>query len=104
MSVSCLDANFKCGDGSETHNPFMLGERRNPANEARLHSFHAGRAVREMTRALALPESQARALLRAAEKERGIVEVKIGKAVVRLIPESLAQAERPIAKEEDIRL
>lgn len=42
-------------------------------------------------RPLPLTERQARTLLRAAEKERGIVEVKIGEAVVRLIPESLAQ-------------
>ena len=44
-----------------------------------------------MTRALALSQRQARTLLRAAEAERGIVEVKIGDTVIRLIPESLAQ-------------
>ncbi|PBC23511.1 hypothetical protein CK226_10325 [Mesorhizobium sp. WSM4311] len=45
-----------------------------------------------MTRALALSQRQAQTLLRAAEAERGIVEVKIGSAVFRLIPASLAQA------------
>lgn len=49
-----------------------------------------------MTRALALSQRQARTLLRAAEAERGIVEVKVGETVFRLIPECLAQAERPI--------
>lgn len=44
-----------------------------------------------MTRALALTERQARALYRAADKEGGIAEVKIGNTVVRLIPASLAQ-------------
>lgn len=49
-----------------------------------------------MTRALALSQRQARTLLRAAEAERGIIEVKIGDTVIRLIPESLAQAKAPI--------
>lgn len=49
-----------------------------------------------MTRALAISKRQAQTLLRAAEAERGIVEVKIGAAVFRLIPASLAQVERPI--------
>jgi hypothetical protein len=39
-----------------------------------------------MTRALPLTQRQAQALLRAAEAERGVIEVKIGDAVVRLIP------------------
>lgn len=47
-----------------------------------------------MTRALALSQRQARTLLRAAEAEHGIVEVKIGDTVIRLIPECLAQ-EKP---------
>lgn len=51
-----------------------------------------------MTRALPLTQRQAQALLRAAEAEKGIAEVKIGDAVIRLIPASLAQEERPIAK------
>jgi hypothetical protein len=49
-----------------------------------------------MTRALALSQRQARTLLRAAEAERGIVEVKIGDTVFRLIPAVLAQAPKPI--------
>lgn len=44
-----------------------------------------------MTRALALSQREARSLLRAAEAERGIIEVKIGDKVFRLIPECLAQ-------------
>lgn len=49
-----------------------------------------------MTRALPLTERQARTLLRAADKERGIVEVKVGDTFVRLIPESLAQEKPPV--------
>ena len=44
-----------------------------------------------MTRALPLTQRQAQALLRAAEAERGVIEVKIGETVVRLIPANLAQ-------------
>jgi hypothetical protein len=44
-----------------------------------------------MTRALPLTQRQAQALLRAAEAERGVIEVKIGEAVVRLIPANRAQ-------------
>jgi hypothetical protein len=44
-----------------------------------------------VTRALPLTQRQAQALLRAAEAERGVIEVKIGEAVVRLIPANLAQ-------------
>ncbi|MER9357468.1 hypothetical protein NKI61_29995 [Mesorhizobium sp. M0514] len=57
-----------------------------------------------MTRALALSQRQARTLLRAAEAERGIIEVKIGDKVFRLIPESLAQPAKPIDQEKDFRL
>lgn len=56
-----------------------------------------------MTRALQLPERQARALLRAADKERGIVEVKIGETVVRLIPSCLAQEKPGVDEEVEIR-
>lgn len=49
-----------------------------------------------MTRALAISQRQAQTLLRAAEAEKGIVEVKLGDAVFRLIPASLAQATRPM--------
>ncbi|WP_292246073.1 hypothetical protein [Mesorhizobium sp.] len=57
-----------------------------------------------MTRALAISQRQARTLLRAAEAERGIVEVKVGETVFRLIPESLAQPAKPIDEEKDFRL
>jgi hypothetical protein len=57
-----------------------------------------------MSKPLALTERQARALYRAAEKEGGIAEVKIGETTVRLIPAVYAQAEQPIDEERDIRL
>lgn len=40
-----------------------------------------------MSKPLALPENQARALIRAAKKEGARVEVLIGGTVVRLVPE-----------------
>lgn len=49
-----------------------------------------------MSRALAISKRQAQTLLRAAEAERGIVEVKIGDTVFRLIPASLAQVEAKV--------
>jgi hypothetical protein len=49
-----------------------------------------------VTRALPLTQRQAQALLRAAEAERGVIEVKIGEAVVRLIPAHLAQEHEPV--------
>jgi predicted amidohydrolase len=57
-----------------------------------------------MTRALILPENQVRAIMRAARKEGVRVEVKIGGAIVTVIPDDSAQDERPIAPEKDIRL
>lgn len=57
-----------------------------------------------MSRALALTERQARTLLRAADKERGIVEVRIGKALVRLIPGSMVPEDHRIDEQEEIRL
>ncbi|MCO5159680.1 MAG: hypothetical protein M9939_00970 [Mesorhizobium sp.] len=45
-----------------------------------------------MTRALAITEKQARTLIRAAEKERAVIEVKVGDTVIRLIPAVHAQA------------
>lgn len=57
-----------------------------------------------MSKPLAITERQARTLLRAADKERGIVEVKIGDTVVRLIPEILAQPDRRIDEDGDFRL
>ena len=44
-----------------------------------------------MTRSLAISKRQAQTLLRAAEAEKAIVEVKVGDTVFRLIPASLAQ-------------
>ncbi len=49
-----------------------------------------------MTRALAITEREARTLLRAAEKERAVVEVKVGDKVFRLIPECLANKDGKI--------
>ncbi len=49
-----------------------------------------------MTRALALTEKQARTLIRAAEKEKAVIEVKVGDTVIRLIPAVHAQIDRPI--------
>jgi hypothetical protein len=57
-----------------------------------------------VSKPLAITERQARTLLRAADKERGIVEVKIGDTVVRLIPEALAQDDRRVDDDEGIRL
>jgi hypothetical protein len=49
-----------------------------------------------MGRALAINKRQAQTLFKAAEAERGIVEVKIGDTVFRLIPECHAQADKLI--------
>lgn len=57
-----------------------------------------------MTRQLAISQRQAQTLFRAAEAERGIVEVKVGETVFRLIPAVFAQKERPVDYDEDIRL
>lgn len=60
-----------------------------------------------MTRPLILTEKQARTLIRAADKERAVVEVKVGDVVFRLIPADLAdlpQDERPIARKREIDL
>lgn len=56
-----------------------------------------------MSRALPVTQRQAKALLRAAESEKAIVEVKVGDAVFRLIPACLAQRESQVDDEEDIR-
>ena len=50
-----------------------------------------GGGENKVTRHLAITQRQARTLLRAAETEREIVEVKMGEAVIRLIPECHAQ-------------
>lgn len=57
-----------------------------------------------MTRTLPLTERQARTLLRAADKEHGIVEVKIGETVIRLVPASLAQDVKPVDGKEDFEI
>lgn len=49
-----------------------------------------------MSRQLAISQRQAQTLFRAAEAEGGIVEVKIGETVFRLIPAVLAQKEKPV--------
>jgi hypothetical protein len=57
-----------------------------------------------MSRALILTEKQARTLIRAADKERAVVEVKVGDVVFRLIPADLAHLDRPIDEERVIDL
>jgi hypothetical protein len=57
-----------------------------------------------MARALPITQRQAQTLLRAAEAEKAIIEVKIGDKVIRLIPATLAQEERPIARKREIDL
>ncbi len=57
-----------------------------------------------MGRALPVTQRQAEALLRAADKQGGVIEVKVGETVFRLIPASLAQEQRAIAPEEEIEL
>ena len=57
-----------------------------------------------MNRPLAISQRQAQTLLRAAEAEKGIVEVKVGNTVFRLIPESIAKQERLLDDGDDIRL
>jgi hypothetical protein len=54
-----------------------------------------------MTRALPLTQRQAQALLRAAEAERGVIEVKIGEAVIRLVPAHLAQPKAQVDANRD---
>lgn len=57
-----------------------------------------------MSRVLPLSQRQATALLRAAEAEKGIIEVKIGQTVIRLIPKSLVPQAPTVDDEEDFRL
>ncbi len=49
-----------------------------------------------MTKPLAISQRQTQTLLRAAEAEKAIVEVKVGDTVFRLIPACLAQVEKPV--------
>ena len=57
-----------------------------------------------MSRALAITQRQTQVLLRAAEAEKAIVEVKIDGKTIRLIPASLAQEEYPLAPRKEIDL
>jgi hypothetical protein len=57
-----------------------------------------------MTRALPLTQREAQTLLKAAEAEGGVIEVKVGEKVFRLIPATLAQKDRAIDREQDIEL
>lgn len=57
-----------------------------------------------MSRALAITEREARTLLRAAEKERAVVEVKVGDKIFRLIPECLAQEKKRVDDGRDFKL
>lgn len=57
-----------------------------------------------MSRALAITQRQTQVLLRAAEAEKAIVEVKIDGKTIRLIPASLAQEEYPLAPRREIDL
>lgn len=49
-----------------------------------------------MTRPLTIPENQMRAIIRAARKEGARIEVKMGKAVVTVIPDDLPQGKKPV--------
>lgn len=57
-----------------------------------------------MTRALALHARQVTALCKGAAKAGYIPEVKIGDVVIRLVPDTKPQDDRPIDDDEDIRL
>jgi len=57
-----------------------------------------------MTRPLDLPENQVRAIIRAARKEGARVEVRIGGAVVTVIPAEPQQPKGGLDREEDFRL
>lgn len=57
-----------------------------------------------MTRPLAIPENQVRAIIRAAKREGVRVEVKIGDAVVTVFPEDREVEDKPVARRETIPL
>lgn len=57
-----------------------------------------------MTRTLAISQRQAQTLFRAAQAERGIVEVEIGTTVFRLIPECRAEPVQSQGNNHEIRL
>ena len=56
-----------------------------------------------MTRSLALKQKQVTAICKGAAKAGCIAEVRIGDVVVRLVPEGLAQDNRKIDDEVEIR-
>lgn len=56
-----------------------------------------------MTRALALKQKQVTAICKGAAKAGCIAELRIGDVVVRLVPEELAQDNRKIDDEVEIR-
>lgn len=57
-----------------------------------------------MTRPLAIPENQVRAIIRAARKEGARIEVKIGAAVITVFPSTDRDDEREVDREEDFAL
>lgn len=57
-----------------------------------------------MSRALPIKQKQVTALAKGAQAAGCIAEVKIGDVVIRLIPERLAQEEKPIDAEQEYRL
>lgn len=57
-----------------------------------------------MSRILAIKQKQVTALCKGAAKAGFVAEVKIGDVVVRLIPESIAQASAKVDDDEEIRL
>lgn len=57
-----------------------------------------------MSRTLAITQRQTQVLLRAAEAEKAIVEVKLEHSTIRLIPASLAQEEQKLANRREIDL
>lgn len=57
-----------------------------------------------MTRALAISQRQTQILIRAAEAEDAVIEVKLGKTIIRLIPKSRVSMVPPaLDDDEDLR-
>lgn len=57
-----------------------------------------------MSKAIELPENQARALMRAARKEGVRIEVKIGGATILVFPDGGAKSKKQVDDDEDYRL
>jgi Spy/CpxP family protein refolding chaperone len=57
-----------------------------------------------MTRRLDMHEAQVRAIMRAAKREGVRVEVKIGAAVVTVLPEDPSDDDKAVAQRKEIRL